>query len=204
MRFIKRLPRLAIGVALSAVTLAAAFTVRGSSATFTPFQAQTLPQSAQGDFDGDGQVDTVLIQRGADDRHISVQLSGSDSAVRLDATVTGVIENDIDHDGDLDLVAATPSGEVLIWLNDGHGRFTRQAASKTQGLAGAPLMLRMFWPEAVAVSIRPPFVPAAGHARAMVLVAAAHPPTSGFVVHAHASTPPALRGPPALFISIPV
>src|SRR5579862_1031225 len=174
----KQRPRLPIGVVLTAITLAAGSVVRGHSATFTPFQPQALPQSALGDFDGDGQIDTVLIQHTSGDRRISVQLSGSASAVHLDDSVIGVIEDDIDHDGDLDLIASTPSGDVLIWLNDGHGRFTRQTASKTQGLSGAPVLFRKSWPEAVAVNIRPLFVHAARNARTIVLAAGARPPTS--------------------------
>jgi hypothetical protein len=33
---------------------------------------------------------------------------------------------DVDHDGDLDVVAATVEEPVVIWIRDGSGRFTRQ------------------------------------------------------------------------------
>src|SRR5207245_2837223 len=102
---------------------------------------QASPQRAQGDFDGDGRVDTALIQDRADARRISIRLSGSSSPVDLDATVTGVVQGDVDHDGDLALIAATPSGDLLIWINDGHGRFTRQPESDTRGLSSEPAIV---------------------------------------------------------------
>src|SRR5579862_7236100 len=190
----KQRPRLPIGVVLTAITLAAGSVVRGHSATFTPFQPQALPQSALGDFDGDGQIDTVLIQHTSGDRRISVQLSGSASAVHLDDSVTGVIEDDIDHDGDLDLVAATPSGDVLIWLNDGHGRFTRQPPSRTHGLAGGPVIGQAAWTNAGARGIRAPFVPSPARAETIVGVRNIRPRTTSLPLHARSALLPTLRG----------
>jgi len=39
-----------------------------------------------------------------------------------------VVTADIDRDGDLDVLAATDGG-FMVWVNDGHGRFTSQAPS---------------------------------------------------------------------------
>src|ERR1700681_897926 len=75
---------------------------------FTPFVAQALPQGAPGDFDGDGHPDEALIQDGA---HLLVRLSGAPGAVLLDGQVVGVIAADIDHDGNVDLITAAPSGQ---------------------------------------------------------------------------------------------
>jgi hypothetical protein len=86
-----------------------------------PAAAATL----RADLDGDGSVDRVLApgtEAGA--KHaVFVELSGSpiDQRLTTDAPVTALVTADIDADGDLDLVAATPSG-VRFWLNAGRGR----------------------------------------------------------------------------------
>lgn len=154
----KHFTRLALLV-LTFAALEGAVLLRKPSASLTPFVPQAPPQRAIGDFDGDGRPDAALVEGSADDRRISVQLSGAAAAVRLDAAVTSVIEGDIDHDGDLDLVAATSSGDVLIWINDGHGRFTRQTASPTRDVSGEPVVSQVDRPESIAIGIRPPSLP---------------------------------------------
>jgi hypothetical protein len=187
-------------VALSVATLSAGFSLRKSLDTFTPFVPQEPPQRAQGDFDGDGRVDTALIQDGAGDRHISVQLSGSSSAVHLEASVTGVIEGDIDHDGDLDIVAATPSGDLLIWLNDGHGRFTRQAASRTPGLFSDPVLVQADWPESMALNVRALLLPSPARGETAALVTPVRAPVARVARDLRCPILPALRAPPASFV----
>ena len=108
---------LALGVLILGGTISTA--VARVAPGFTPFVPQALPQGAPGDFDGDGRPDVALIQDGVNGHHVSVRLSGSPGAVLLDAEVVGVIAADIDHDGDVDLVTAAPSGQVVNWLNDG-------------------------------------------------------------------------------------
>jgi hypothetical protein len=102
---------------------------------FTAFAPTTLPQRAIGDFDGDGRVDVARIQHDARGSSIVVQLSDAAHTAHLDANVNAVVERDVDRDGDLDLIATTPTGDVLIWINDGHGAFTRQDVSRTSHLA---------------------------------------------------------------------
>jgi hypothetical protein len=107
---------------------------------FTPFVAQALPQGAPGDFDGDGRPDQALIQDGVGGFQVSVRLSGSSGAVLLDGKVVGVIAADIDHDGYIDLVTAAPSGQVVNWLNDGRGGFTRQEALPSDSLSSVAIV----------------------------------------------------------------
>jgi hypothetical protein len=192
----RRIPRIALGALLLIGALSAAVALRKPSA-FTPFVPQAPPQRALGDFDGDGRVDTALIQEGSGNRGISVQLSGSPDAVRLEAAVTGVIEGDIDHDGDLDLVAATASGDLLIWLNDGHGRFTRQAASRTRGLSSGPTMIRTTWDEWMVLDVRAHLVPPPLRAEPIATVARIRRPTGSVALDARSPILPSLRAPPA-------
>ena len=49
---------------------------------------------------------------------------------------------DVDHDGDLDVIAATSDNEFRLWLNDG-GTFTRQRPASRPGLADADGALSM-------------------------------------------------------------
>jgi VCBS repeat protein len=191
---------LARRVLLLVGALCAGLALRKPPETFTPFVPQAAPQRALGDFDGDGRVDTALIQDAAGDRRISVQLSGSPDAVHLDAAVTGVIEGDVDHDGDLDLVAATPSGDLLIWLNDGHGRFTRQATSRTRGLSGGPVVTPMAWAEAMALDIRTPVVPPPARTDTILIIRRIRPPTARHALDTRSPILPTLRAPPAFFI----
>ena len=131
-----RLALVAIAVIAIAPVARPSSTVGASS--FAVYRLSTPPQRAQGDFDGDGRLDTAVIQERDGGNRLSIQLSTSNSFVELETAVTGVVQGDIDHDGDLDLVAATSSGELVILLNDGHGRFTRKPTSSTGALSGQP------------------------------------------------------------------
>src|SRR5579864_6528915 len=144
---------------------------------FTPFAPSALPQHAQGDFDGDGRQDLALVQEGADGSHVSVRLSGSSSALSLEATVVGLIAADIDHDGDLDLVTVAPTGQVIAWLNDGRGRFTVQEASPSNSLSPETLVADALQDEPAALGAAVPLVePSTGNGTA-VEVALFRPPT---------------------------
>ncbi len=115
--------------------------VSTSRAAFAPWSTigAAGPQVAVGDFDGDGHSDVARIatRGGIGRRDVSIALSSAEGdELHLDGAVFALVEGDIDHDGDLDLLATTPSGGLLVWLNDGHGRFTRQASSPRHSFAG--------------------------------------------------------------------
>jgi hypothetical protein len=166
---------LALGVLILGGTISTA--VARVTPGFTPFVPQALPQGAPGDFDGDGRPDVALIQDGVSGHHVSVRLSGSPGAVLLDAEVVGVIAADIDHDGDVDLVTAAPSGQVVNWLNDGSGRFTRQQVSPSDSLSSVMIVDDPMRDEPVALGpAAPPGDPGA-RSETTVLVVRIRPPT---------------------------
>jgi hypothetical protein len=132
--------------------------------------------------------------------HISIRLSGSSATVRLDAIVGALIDEDVDHDGDLDLVAATASGDVLIWLNDGHGRFTRQEPTRPQGFTTESVIGNPESNEPVAVSLRASFIaPGKGEETAVVVIHA-RPPTAPRVFNLSFLLLQALRAPPSVAV----
>ena len=183
--------------ALIALGLASAAMPGAARPRYTRFVASPLPQHAVGDFDGDGQMDVANIsERAIGHQDISIALSGSADAIRLDAAVSALIEGDIDHDGDLDLLATTPSGDVLIWVNDGHGRFTRQEPSPRRAIAGDPVVAST---DQQSVS----FVTAGGwgleapvRAHRAFIARAIRPPTVTRAVSRDRQLLPALRAPP--------
>jgi hypothetical protein len=163
---------------------------------FTPYVTQAPPQRADGDFDGDGRIDTAFIQDRAGRSHISIRLTSSSSSVDLDPTVIGVVEGDVDHDGDLDLVAATQSGELLVLINDGHGHFTRQAAARKSALSGEAELIRTAADESFAVDVRVGSLPPSREATTPLSRAPARPRQSPRATDAPSTTLPLLRAPP--------
>jgi hypothetical protein len=169
-----RYPHLAVGALILGGTLWAAV---ARAPGFTPFVPQALPQGAPGDFDGDGRPDVALIQDGVDGHHVSVRLSGSPAAVLLDAEVVGVIAADIDHDGDVDLVTAAPSGQVVNWINDGRGRFTRQQALPSNSLSSVLIVDGSLIDDPVALGATAPPGDPGAWSDASVLVTRIRPPS---------------------------
>jgi hypothetical protein len=190
----KRFARVAIVAGMAFAALGPLRTRPSDARVISSF---TPPQRALGDFDGDGRADLASIQRHAGRQLISVQLSGSQSLIQLDVAVSALIENDIDHDGDLDLVAAKPDGEVLVWLNDGHGRFTRRAASPTRRLGGEATVLPTNSPTADAIAIRTSLLSPPRRRTANVVVTRIRPPNGDVRFCDRRPDLPALRAPPA-------
>jgi hypothetical protein len=129
-----------------------------SPGKFTPFAPHTLPQSAEGDFDGDGRSDLALIQDSDAGSKVSVRLSGSFDVTSLGTGVAGLVVADVDHDGDLDLVAVAPSGQVIVWLNDGRGRFTSQPVSHASTLSAEAVLGNAPRDGLIAVGVTAPLV----------------------------------------------
>jgi hypothetical protein len=168
---------------------------------FTPYVPKSLPQGATGDFDGDGRPDEAHIQDRDEGRaYIGVRLSGSSAAVSLDGPFAAVIDGDIDHDGDLDLVAATASGDVLIWLNDGHGRFTPQERSPRRGVTSEPGVVNGERNQPVAVGLTAPFITSGTRAETAVVVAQIRPPTAPLAFDLNFLLLQSLRAPPTFSV----
>jgi VCBS repeat protein len=188
-------------VAIALTVAAGGFSSRvpttAEARTFTPYVSNSPPQRASGDFDGDGRPDLARIQDRDGRPHIAVLLSGSSTDVRLDASVAALIDGDVDHDGDLDLVAATAAGDVLIWLNDGHGRFTRQEQSPRRGFSSEPAVLHVDWNATTAVGVAAPLVAPPNSAETPVVVAQIRPPNAPLDFNLSFLNPQTLRAPPS-------
>jgi hypothetical protein len=95
---------------------------------------------AVGDIDGDGYPDlfaasvsgraTLYRNQGGFRFEDITEVSG----LRIDSLSVGATFADVDGDADLDLVVGTRGGPVMLWQNDGAGRFTDVTA--TSGLVG--------------------------------------------------------------------
>jgi hypothetical protein len=156
----------------------------------------TPSQRADGDFDGDGRIDTALIENRAGAARISIQLTSSSSAFHLDAAVTAVVQSDVDHDGDLDLVASTSSGELLVWINDGHGHFTRQPAARTSALSGDPVLVGTTADQPFAIDVRAAPLPLSRESTTLLSRVAVRPPLLCRVIDPRNIAFALLRAPP--------
>jgi hypothetical protein len=88
-----------------------------------------------GDLDGDNQPDQLYVEHTGNASLISFSFSGPRVGDQLSSTISASIVTaaDVDGDGDLDLVAASPLGSE-VWLNDGSGRFTALGLPFRSGL----------------------------------------------------------------------
>ncbi len=92
--------------------------------------ASSGPSQVLSDLDGDGRADPVMLDLAGFRHHIELYLSRTDKRVVLPVrgTADGVgslSAQDIDTDGDKDLLwqGSLLSRAVIVWLNDGMGRF---------------------------------------------------------------------------------
>jgi hypothetical protein len=114
----------------------------------------------------------------------------------LDAEVVGVIAADIDHDGDVDLVTAAPSGQVVNWLNDGRGRFTRQQALPSDSLSPVTIAVNTLRDEPVALGTTAPPGDTGTRNQTAVLVTRIRPPTDPLALNPSSLLLQSLRAPP--------
>jgi hypothetical protein len=186
-----------VGFVLLFAAWAPSISLHAAAPSLTPYVSQLPPQRADGDFDGDGRIDTALIENRAGAARISIRLTSSSTAFDLDPVVTGVVQGDIDHDGDLDLVAATSSGELLVWINDGHGHFTRQAASRTSALSGEPVLVAAAADQPIAIDVRAAPLPPSRQSTTLVSRASGGPRMPCRAIAPCGVVLPLLRAPPA-------
>jgi hypothetical protein len=197
--FVRQQKRLFTGLLLGGVTVYSAFVLVRPERGFVRFVATSLPQAAIGDFDGDGRPDLALIDNPLGmPSGISVGLSGSLDAVRLQTVVSAVIGGDVDHDGDLDLLAITAGGDLLVWTNDGHGRFTKRPPQQTRGIAGEPAIAFANGHAAAAVTGSSFGVTPPAGADSLVLVAQARAPADPPCTARHLLLLHSLRSPPTV------
>jgi hypothetical protein len=159
---------------------------------------QALPQRAAANFDTDGRPDLAVIQDDRGGSHVSVTLSGSPDAVTLEVNAVSVAAGDIDHDGDVDLVAATSSNQVVIWLNDGDGHFTlEQEAAPSRDLSPATTVVDTSRVEPLALGpTASQLVVPSRRRETAVVVTQIRPPTVPLSVDLSFLSPPSLRAPP--------
>jgi hypothetical protein len=189
-----RVPRIALGVVILAGTCWAG--VGHAPRAFTPYTPPALPQRAQGDFDGDGRPDVAVIQGGPNGSQVSIRLSGSSSSVYLSADVGSLIAEDIDGDGDLDLVAGAASGQVMAWLNDGHGRFTLQEPKHSDGISPETIFAETLQGEPAAIGANAPLVMPRTRNGTAVVVVLSRPPTGPLASGLDALSLSSPRAPP--------
>ena len=189
-----RVSRLLLGIVILTGTCWAS--VGRAPRAFTPYTPRALPQRAQGDFDGDGRPDVALIETGAGSSHVSIRLSGSSDVVNLSATVGSLIAVDIDGDGDLDLVAAAPSGQVMAWLNDGYGHFTLKKAGRSPGVSLETIFADVLQGEPVAIGAATPSVAPHARGRMAVVATLSRPPPLPLVSGLDVLSRSAPRAPP--------
>jgi hypothetical protein len=170
----------------------------------SPVRADNGPliRTVWGDLDGDGRPDQVFIDHHGDVSNIAVFASGlrEGQTLSTDSTTSSVIAVDIDGDGDLDLLAASPNGSEL-WLNDGHGVFTAtRVPSERRLLAPAGIeSVAPFRPFAVCTTLlsTEPTI-SSPRSRAVSIRAPARDPwvsSTAFLSHL-------LRAPPSIFTLI--
>jgi len=186
-------------LAISLVATLGVVNIERSSApgTWTPFVAPVLPQRALGDFDGDGRGDIARIEAHSSGSRIAVRLSASTATVELGHSVVALAEGDVDRDGDIDLVAATASGDLAVFLNDGRGRFTRQGPSRGPSLSGAPILASASSETVSALGTSAPVIRPARESGSLTAIIRIRPRTATSIAASPSIGLSSLRAPPS-------
>jgi hypothetical protein len=192
---IRRLSYLSLGILLLANAQWA--TTISASGAFTRFVSEMPPQRAVADFDGDGRPDVAFIEEAHGRTRLLISILGSSGAVRLEVNAVSVAASDVDHDGDADLVVATPSNQVVIWLNDGHGHFTEEPPQPSSSLSPVTTVGSTGHDEpAPPTPSAPQLVGPRSRREAVVVGTRVRPPTASSTVASICLAHPSLRAPP--------
>ena len=117
--------------------------------TFLPPEPQSGLDAAFGDFDDDGDVDVIVVNRSAgctlytNLRQGKMRAATGELGIDQDVTFTTVAVGDFDNDGDLDLFLATDGDTPhQLYRNRGDATFVRDSGSQagipaTEGLHGS-------------------------------------------------------------------
>jgi len=108
-----------------------------SQPAYQPRQILPVQSTAFSDVDGDQILDRATVTGTGADKSIRIYFSHNNSSSVLSFSspspgAGSLLASDVDRDGDVDLVwtdLVNPS-EVVVWLNDGLGRFERAASTE--------------------------------------------------------------------------
>jgi hypothetical protein len=99
---------------------------------------------ANGDFDGDGRVDIALsyvnFELGVKRTGVDLYIAGADGSWRRDPLISqggknsyeALASGDVDGDGHVDLAGLDKDGGFVLFLGDGHGKFTLESSPEAQ------------------------------------------------------------------------
>lgn len=112
------------------------------STRYTEFQGGSIGSGiAAGDVDGDGWVDLYVVNKVRPNqlfRQVAPfrfeDITATAGVAGTAAWQTGATFADVDNDGDLDLYVCQFDAPNLLYINDGHGVFTEQAATRGAAL----------------------------------------------------------------------
>ncbi|WP_221031287.1 FG-GAP-like repeat-containing protein [Actomonas aquatica] len=119
-----------------------------TTAHYTEFQGGSIGSGiASGDIDGDGLVDLYVVNKVRPNqlfRQVAPfrfeDITTSAGVAGTTAWNTGATLADIDNDGDLDLYVCQFNAPNLLFINDGAGHFTEEAAARGADLTSASVV----------------------------------------------------------------
>ena len=85
------------------------------------------------DFDSDGVADSARL---APSGYLTLRLASQSERLELSRWIVGFVVEDIDHDGDRDIVALSQRGNLHVWHNNGEGQFRHERVALGAGRGG--------------------------------------------------------------------